>query len=252
MSNINIRFNPPSRRGNPPARSFNFIFNGQPDFAYLWGYFIGDGYLCQDRPTLGWLCGDENATYLEGLMLRYLPDLPPSKFLDRKLWRLTIGSKGLHDILLSLGFTHGAFNKVIPPFLMDSSIEVHRAVLQGLFDSDGTASVHVSKQGGGYRVMRVGFCSTSQTLVDQVKLLAEEFGVSFRSYVEPHSDRKTIHRLSISSKDSLSLFKDRVGFRLGRKQGILIKNSDLLIPLKKDGDHHTSQREQLAALVAVG
>lgn len=224
----------------PASRSFTFPDVLTPDFAYVWGYFIGDGYLCSDKGQVGWVSSDEpHLDFICSILEENLTGLHLGRSLNNKIWRAEYSSPELRDLLLTLGFHQGAQNKTIPAFLLEEA-SLRRAVLQGLFDSDGTA--YVLQSGIRPPRLRIKFTSTSSSLVNQVHVLLEEEGVPSRVYFRKRRlPRSSIGEVVLTSIKANTLFRNLIGFRLKRKQDILLNNDKLLIPkrrLRVVGDSH--------------
>ncbi|MBI2410707.1 MAG: ATP-dependent metallopeptidase FtsH/Yme1/Tma family protein [Candidatus Kerfeldbacteria bacterium] len=101
-----------------------------------------------------------------------------------------------------------AKDKVIPDTILQSPEHIVRAFLQGLFDTDGTAT----KDG------QVQFSSASKTLAKQVGCLLLNFGVVNRVHERQLKvNGKKYFYLDITG-DFLRAFSEEIGFQLTRKQ----------------------------------
>lgn len=164
--------------------------------------------------------------YLESLIQLAFPGVPPVWSEDRSVWRLIVGSRGLKDLLVSLGFAHGAGSKVIPPFLLDSSEPGRVGLLQGLFDSDGSVSSFWSSEDSDnphYRRFEVSFSTTSKVLSGQVASILVGFGVKTRTSIRipTKGNRAVSYKVCLSSIEDIRTFRETVGFRLDRKRDML-------------------------------
>lgn len=193
------------------------------DMAYFFGMLIGDGYY-NEKGQYAIITNNEaevkdfilNNKHFKGA---YIEDRKE----DSTHYR--IHGKYLIDLLQYLGFEKKlAKEKTIPKRLLKMSRKNIRALLQGLFDSDGHAR---SNRG------EIGFTSASGELLDQVKMLLGMFGI----YVgqETWNITKPTERVKVESlvgniylsRSFSKVFFEKIGFKIKRKQKSynLIKNT---------------------------
>ena len=198
---IDFDYSPYENWRNKNLVKFNKI---TPDLAYLLGLYISEGYA--DRLKLTITCGDNISNVFHTLNLKY-------KCYDNIHY--TISSLSLCDLIRYFGFdtSKKAKEKIIPERLFSMSKENIIGLLQGMFDGDGCAT----KRGF------VVYYSTSKTLIEQVRMLLNNFGILStvrKTQVKPTKKVKSesvVYTLEISAKHS-KLFYDIIGFRLYRKQ----------------------------------
>lgn len=198
---IDFDYSPYENWRNKNLVKFNKI---TPDLAYLLGLYISEGYA--DRLKLTITCGDNISNVFHALNLKY-------KCYDNIHY--TISSLSLCDLIRYFGFdtSKKAKEKIIPERLFSMSKENIIGLLQGMFDGDGCAT----KRGF------VVYYSTSKTLIEQVRMLLNNFGILStvrKTQVKPTKKVKSesvVYTLEISAKHS-KLFYDIIGFRLYRKQ----------------------------------
>lgn len=187
-----------------------------PDLAYFLGLFIAEGNVRKDgngkKVGVTITCGDDISGVITSLGL---------SFSKTDSVHYNIGSDHLVRVMSSLGFEldRKASHKIIPSRLMEMSRDNIVALLQGIFDGDGT----IHKTTGS-----VSLTSTSLRLIEQVRVLLSNFGIwsnyeeipknklnSYKSVRNEHNHAN--HKLDINGKDALAFCK-KIGFRLSRKQ----------------------------------
>ena len=185
------------------------------DFAYLLGLYIAEGSQKKtDGKTTGITitCGDDISELFNILGLRYYKN---------DSCHYQISSAELVEIMQSVGFDLGtkASGKKIPSRLLEMGRENIVALLQGIFDGDGTAH----KTTGS-----VSLTSKSPELVGQIRMLLSNFGIwSTREHIlkekinayasVKHKHNYDSHKLECNGKNA-KLFYEQIGFRLSRKQ----------------------------------
>jgi len=182
------------------------------DFAYFLGLYIAEGYSRKEIGTHASYstvisCGDDVSDCLNTLSLRY-------RKVDK--FHYVISSKSLITILEYLGFNinQKAKNKIIPSKLLEMSRDNIIAMLQGLFDGDGTA--HKTKAR-----ISIGFASKELTI--QVRMLLLNLGIltSWSEGITPPTKlvKVSSNYYKIDANNSFALkFYNIVGFRFNRKQ----------------------------------
>jgi hypothetical protein len=179
--------------------------NITPDWAYLFGLYISEGYAGKNRVTI--TCGDNVSSVFEKLNIKYYctDDL-----------HYQIGSTSIVNLLKHVGFdiTKKAKSKEIPEKLMSMSKENTCAMLSGIFDGDG-----FSRNDRG----TIGINLSSKKLLLQIKMLLLNIGC-LSNYFEGVS--RPTERVKVSSNHyrleldntSSKVFYDNIGFRFYRKQ----------------------------------
>lgn len=147
------------------SRGFNvFKYDGiiTSDIAYLLGQFIGDGSAYYDRSSITISSEDDISFVFENLGLRCIK--------SKTTVSHRCNSTTLIDFIKSLGFDFNlkSKNKVIPPKLLTWTDELLASLLAGLFDADGSVSKTLP---------RTTYVSTSETLIDQIRVILLNFGV---------------------------------------------------------------------------
>lgn len=229
MPKVDFVYEPVKKgRGSGRRTPFEFHFDDDEDWGYLFGYFIGDGCFFSRNNQVAWVCELAHADYVKSLLQGKLPGLHISDFNRSSVRDLKVSNRGFRDLLLRLGFKQGARHKEIPDFLMASSASCIRALLQGLFDSDG--GIHLNHRKGLVPVLKVTYSSTSDVLIRQIIALLGGLGIEIHLYrigaKSPlHADGQ---QLVITSKKNMRYFRDKVGFRLERKRLLLEDNGSLI------------------------
>lgn len=186
-----------------------------PDLAYCVGVILGDGSLAGNisNEKGNWRV----AVFFDNLEHRALYDSIIRKELDLvQIHRLSSEhcyvslccSKVFHWFLRSyFGVCNGFKSSriFVPQNLLDSTaIEVKKAFLQGLFDTDGT----ITKRG------YVKYASTSKVIIDQVRLLLNSIGIEtkFGQWLKAEKFLP-LYTVELRSKDSVLKFARLINFR---------------------------------------
>ena len=196
------------------------------DIGYFIGLYIAEGCMTIKNDG-GWIditCGDKEITEVFNRMkLRWTTN-------DNLHFRIC--SKNLIQFMQYLGFKQEKANfKEIPSRLLQCSRKVLIALLQGLFDGDGGINI---KNG----LNRVAYTSTSEKLINQIRIILANTGILCGKYMWPKKndkprldktgcmikanfDRYTLELTGVFS----DMFVDNVGFRLERKKKIFGKRT---------------------------
>jgi len=184
------------------------------DKAYLAGLLLGDGHLVAQKKSWQVSLTSADIQCIE-IWRSYLGkfNLEPKTYkyrpLDHRAQGKEISSRILDDLWLA---PDRALSKVIDPRWLVCDRETIRALLQGLFDSDGSADNLY-----GY----IEFSSTSIELARQVHLLLLNFGIIAKLYrrITKSQDGRgqPSYRLLIRGAEA-ERFYDKISFRLRRKQ----------------------------------
>lgn len=207
----------------------NMATDGFDPHAYLTGLLIGDAYISKnsilitsvDEETINFLLSYESPSGVR--FVRYNKEdskrppafaaVLPSKRMGAK-WsyanaaRVLAGELGL-DFALSC-------DKKVPEKIWRGSLAAKRSFLQGLFDTDGTAT---SRDGG----VELGSCSLE--LLEGVQMLLALFGIPSKisrgsTFKRKDGTTATHYRLAIRGHFR-ERFRGRIGFRLSRKQELI-------------------------------
>jgi len=196
-----------------------------PDLSYLFGLYLAEGS-SNGTTTIDITCGDDQDIDRELNKL----DLYYSRTDGRLAKRLC--STSLVDIFNKVGFElgeHTALTKFLPKKILSMSEKNIAAVVQGMFDGDGCATVKGL----------VTYASISKDLVEGLRSILLNFGVYSRVYVRTalHSNayvaskreqgcewafewnkhKHDCYILEITG-EGLEIFHKHIGFRIDRKQ----------------------------------
>lgn len=121
----------------------------------------------------------------------------------------------------------GSRNAFIPESILKSPADVCYAFLRGMFECDG--SVHK----GGFPI----YSSTSAVLIEETQQLLLSLGmVSHKSDSVCGKSGNPLYSISITQKDSLEKFIEKIGFLSAEKNSklfVIDKNSDDIIPYQQ-------------------
>lgn len=202
---------------NPKARNKldNISDKITPSLAYLFGLYLAEGSQKKNaNKTTGMTitCGDDISKTFEDLGLT---------FSKTDKFHYNISSSETIEVFQKLGFdfSQKAPNKIIPARLLEMSRNNIIAMLQGIFDGDGTAH----KTTGS-----VSLTSKSPELIKQVRMLLSNFGIwstleivpkeKINAYLSVKNKHKfDTYKLEMNGKNA-ALFYEKVGFRLTHKQ----------------------------------
>jgi stage V sporulation protein R len=186
------------------ADALNLPEHLDEEFAYLLGYFVGDGNFT--KSGIGFTTGDaEIVERLTGL-LRGWGCNPRVKYdlqNNSARWRIAVHSRTLRELLIAIGLSpeRRARQKIVPPIVLQSPREVIAAFLRGYFDADAYA--------GNSGVI---LSSASESLIRTVQTILLNFGVV--SSISP--PQQGVYQLAIRGVWA-RVFADKIGFGLKRK-----------------------------------
>lgn len=110
-------------------------------------------------------------------------------------------------------------DKVLPPNILCASQERMTACICGLFDSDGHLQIGTSKGGTS---IAIGFTNTSKELVRQLQYILLHYGIVAHVSSRDRDEKwNTVYELLLTGQNAI-LFAEKIGFRLKRKQDILL------------------------------
>lgn len=190
------------------------------NLAYFAGLILGDGSLAgnslnqKGNWTVSVVFDDiEHRKVFDEISLQLFGILPKNRKDKRKnAYYSTLHSKTLHWILRSFFDMHNGFkaNKIsIPKVILESkNRQLKIAILQGLFDSDGTIT----------KVGHVQFGSTSKIIVEQISQMLNELEIThtLATWVK-NENVLPLYSIRIRRKSSVIRFAQQVGFRHPRK-----------------------------------
>jgi stage V sporulation protein R len=194
----------PRSRSATLADALNLPEHLDEEFAYLLGYFVGDGNFT--KSGIGFTTGDAEIVERLTSLLRSWGCNPRVKYdlqNNSARWRIAVHSRTLRELLIAIGLSpeRKARQKIVPPIVLQSPREVVAAFLRGYFDADayaGSAGVILS--------------SASESLIRTVQTVLLNFGVL--SSISP--PQQGVYRLAIRGA-SARVFAEKIGFGLKRK-----------------------------------
>ena len=144
------------------------------DFARLFGYIIGDGYIVSNR--IEFVNNDEELVDdFKSLALQLFGLEPKYEKKFKSLTRLIYREKRFRSRVVSLiENNHNKYTsqfKYIPNYFLSKDKETISNLLAGLFDTDGTVDRNKNI---------IEFCSKNEILVDQIQRLLLRFGIVAR------------------------------------------------------------------------
>lgn len=194
------------------------------EIAYLIGLYLAEGSCYRPSYAITLTCGDDISKAINDCGLTFS--------LSKDKLHYAICSKNFVEYMEYLGFdlSKRASEKEIPERLLRCSSSVIKHMLRGMFDGDGFCSIKGGKN-------RVGYASTSEKMIEQIRLLLLNFGIlstqSIRNAVAANSyiseciengiQRKItrhnhdLYRLEMSESRA-DLYHEIIGFGFERKQ----------------------------------
>lgn len=209
-----IDFTPTNRGGHTGNRERFIPERIDPDLAYLIGLYLAEGYASKKPVRTVISIGDEEVHDWLAETWGFVRKTQHQSWWFRR---------DFIDLLERLGLdvSRRAWEKTISDRLLCLSRQSQAALIQGMFDGDGT----ISKD---RRV--VAYVSTSRELVRRLQLMLLNFGVVSRLYSRSGADLAPscidgraiqgvhdVHTLEITGP-FYDTFLDEIGFRLKRKQ----------------------------------
>ena len=186
------------------------------DDAYMAGLLLGDGHLAAKKRKWTIILTNSEQTIIR-FWKEYLKrfDVEVKTYPQRPNDYHINGKDIVQKILSNLWLDPvRSYNKEINHRWLQCNSETLRALLQGLFDTDGSTFGTPPT---------IDFSSSSEKLARQVHLLLLQFGIIAKYYSQATYHRPN-HRLLLRGNE-VRLFFERIGFRLERKQQ---KSADLL------------------------
>lgn len=190
------------------ADALNLPEHLDEEFAYLLGYFVGDGNFT--KSGIGFTTGDIEIVERLTSLLRGWGCSPRVKYdlqNNSARWRIAVHSRTLRELLIAIGLSpeRRARQKIVPPLVLQSPREVIAAFLRGYFDADAYA--------GNSGVI---LSSASESLIRTVQTVLLNFGVLSSISPPPQG----VYQLAIRGA-SARVFAEKIGFGLKRKSEAL-------------------------------
>jgi len=221
------------------AKTSHFKNASMDSWYYFFGLLIGDGHINKNGRVVSITSNDyEVVEFLRqfsneiGLGSRIV-----EKGNDTK--EVLINSVELQEFLKFIGFEKvNAHLKTVPSKLTHNSPEAIRALLQGLFDTDGYCSVQKRKNKG--TSVKIGFTSSSEKLIKQVQNLLLCQGIVTKKFItfkggkskfpngKTHECKKAWSLIACNQKE-LRIFADKINFRIKRKANLLLELSNQIV-----------------------
>ena len=148
-----------------------------PDFAKLFGFLIGDGWVSHGYHVM-FALGEHktlNDTYCKllgnfsGKKVRFVKNTNKKRQLEYHT--AYVGSKMLLTVLKRMGFNGNTYTKRIPNWVFKSNTEIKQAFIDGLIDADG--SLRLSSDKLYYNIELA-----NEQLIKDIKTLAMSMGYS--------------------------------------------------------------------------
>lgn len=167
------------------------------DFAKLFGFLLGDGWLTHGYHVMFALgeyktLNDKYINLLESFSGKKVSFVKQT-VKDRKLpfHTVYVGSKMLYTILKRMGFDGSCYTKRIPSWVYESSNEIKEAFLNGLIDADGTLNA-VTNNTLSYTLELA-----NEQLIKDIKILAQSLGyrtgkIGCRDRIGKNNNKKPI------------------------------------------------------------
>lgn len=170
------------------------------DISYILGYYLADDNTSYHHSTL-----DETSELIQSLKKCNLPVVTYDDL------QHNVCCKDFVEFMIKYGFDldKKSYNKVIPQRMTQSSPEIIKSFLRGLFDRGRSMSLINN-------TVRISLTSTSEMLIDQVRMILQNFGILTHKYhktVEKHH----AYVLEICGQ-YVDLFNDLIGFDISTKK----------------------------------
>lgn len=190
------------------------------EFSLILGYLIGDGCLTRDDMIM---FTNEDDDILNNY-ISFFTENVGANVKQKDEINFNIYSKLLREYFRQIGLEQvGAFEKVVPRIILNSTKENVSYFLKGLFDTDGCVT---SKN--------VQYCTASQKLSKQVQILLLNFGIIAFRQKYYNKQFKTYHYKIIISSHHIDKFNAEIGFSCKRKQSLLNKYCEVKRNPNKD------------------
>ncbi len=192
-----------------------------PDLAYLIGLILGDGHVAEKTLNAkgNWIISvffdnKEHQQVYCALIKQELGITPHNRKHKANCVVSTFASKAAHWLLRNYFCMHNGKKAPlieIPEIILDSDETIKNALIQGLFDSDGTITKN------GY----VKYATTSKTMEKQLSTELDILGIVTKTNVWiKEAKYLPLYIISISKKSN-KLFAEKIGFRHPLKKALL-------------------------------
>ena len=143
------------------------------EFAQLFGFMIGDGWLCKQSNGVMFSLGEHNLLnkkYID--IVKKLCKKKPLYIKGKnetklKYTQVKFQCKMLYIIFQRMGFSNGFDKKRIPQWVYESNDNIKKAFLNGIMDADG--SYHIDK----WNCLRYAIEVSNEQLIKDIKILAQ-------------------------------------------------------------------------------
>ena len=209
------------------------------EFARFFGFMLGDGWISNNGVYFALSEYDDLNDFYIGIMNKYSKNPVKIIEVEGKETQCMVWSKCLKTILERMGFQGKASTKRLPDWIYSSDIEIQKALLEGLIDSDGWIT-----QDKWSTHLNIELCN--ENLVKDVKTLCQKIGYKSGS-IRKREPRKNVvieGRKIKSVKPSYSLtFYDTLLSQTKKHDNPYRKNENYILePITKIidiGEHET-------------
>lgn len=169
-TNVSIdRSRPNEKNKNGYWNSSRYIpENVTPEFARLFGFLLGDGWISGNQVCFANGVDDKQNMFYASLLEQFTGKKPNASI--SKGSQTVASSKMLTIILRRMGFAGKATTKRIPSWVYKTSAECRQAFLQGMHDADGSS--YIDK----WQCERRCFELSNYELIKDLKTLAQTLG----------------------------------------------------------------------------
>jgi len=169
-TNVSIdRSRPNEKNKNGYWNSSRYIpENVTPEFARLFGFLLGDGWISGNQVCFANGVDDKQNIFYASLLEKFTGKKPNTSINQGS--QTVASSKMLTIILQRMGFAGKATTKRIPSWVYATSAECRKAFLQGMHDADGSS--YVDK----WKCERHCFELSNYELIKDLKTLAQTLG----------------------------------------------------------------------------
>ena len=169
-TNVSIdRSRPNEKNKNGYWNSSRYIpENVTPEFARLFGFLLGDGWISGNQVCFANGVDDKQNIFYASLLEKFTGKKPNTSINQGS--QTVASSKMLTIILQRMGFAGKATTKRIPSWVYATSAECRKAFLQGMHDADGSSYVD------NWKCERHCFELSNYELIKDLKTLAQTLG----------------------------------------------------------------------------
>lgn len=205
-------------------RKVRFPNKLKPELAYIVGIILGDGSLAGNSSNKtgnwnisGFFDNKEHQKYFDQLINKEL-GFYPKNFSPIENYEISyFCSKAAHYFLRTFFDIPNSFKSGIiktPKIIKDAPMNIQKAFIQGLFDSDGTFTCN-----------EIRYSTTSKTMIDQVKSFLDNQEI--KSYIgkwQKKGGYQLLYTIYIKSKKGKQEYYNKIGFEHPNKK-FLLENS---------------------------